>query len=152
MLAGRGDLESALGRELAADFGKIRRCLLGESRGIAGIHEFRGARALSGTRGRWQHRFAIEGVAHLAQMAGELELRVADQTRFERIGEGQNQLSFGAGAFDERRQQLGGLTQLAPERQLAVELAALERARRYFPAGGQDADGDGQVKAPAFLG
>ena len=73
------------------------------------------------------------------------------QARFEGVGERQDQFSAGARSRHQRWQQLGRLAQLASQRQFAVEFALLERASRYCFACRQDADGDGQIEAPALF-
>jgi hypothetical protein len=46
---------------------------------------------------------------------GELEFRIADQSRFERIGKGQYQFPPRMASLDERRQQFGGVAQFAAQ-------------------------------------
>jgi hypothetical protein len=109
MFAGRRDLQGALGRELTANLGQV-------GRGPGGARRSARVRDISDTRDRRQRRCASQGGADLVQVAGQLELRMSEQTRFKPIGEGQNQFPSGARACDQRRQQLGRLTELAPQR------------------------------------
>src|SRR4051812_23318599 len=77
--------------------------------------------------------------------------RVSNQRGFGRVGIRQHERSTAAGGAVSHRQGAAYRSQLACERELPRELVLIEVIARYLARRGEDAERNGQVKAPAFL-
>ena len=148
MAAGGGNLQGALGLDLALDLGQIQQDpgRLARWRQHA-LPARAGAVMRGGTRGQQLRH-------HIQQVGGTIDLGLRGAGRLGGAVQRQHQACRGLAPG---QGQAGGQgpahrAQLAGQRQLTRELPAVEPCRIDLPAGGQDAQGDGQVEAAGILG
>lgn len=137
MLPAGGDFQRPAGVGLAFDVGEIR---VGR---------------------RWGQRLAGIGIeegvgAQVGDHGGEAACRqdgdTADQRSFGGIGGGQDQDAAAAGRLPGQRQGATHGAQFAGKGQLAGKFVAVQPVGGNLPGGGEDAEGNRQVEAAAFLG
>ena len=91
-------------------------------------------------------------LADLQQAMGAEYGRIVHQCGFSRAGRRQDKAAAGVTSGQRHRQRAADGTQHAGERELAGKFIIIQRCIRNLPGRGEDAEGDGQVETPRFLG
>lgn len=140
MAAGGGDLERAPGLVLAAHVGQV---------GAAGQRAGGGGQ---GRRRARQHPVPGEVGVDREQVVAGMDAGGGGAGGLRAVGGGHEQGAARRGRGQAGGEHAGNRAQLAGEGELAEEFLALQRGQRDEAVGGEDAEGDGQVEAAAFLG
>src|SRR5271157_4212790 len=145
MAAGGGHLEGALGRLLAAHVLEVQGEVLQlAEQGLSGD--------AIGLALNDAHDHGVEQLQHVEQRGGGKDVDALDDGGFGGVGSGQNQVgnAFFAG-HNGHRQHSRNRAHAAVKAQFADQEKAAQVGRGQCAISAQDADGDGQIEAGAFL-
>jgi len=104
-----------------------------------------------GRRGARQLGLPTQPGADLGQAFGQEDVALADQRRFGGVGHRDDDSPAATPGAYQRGQDAGHGAQFARERQFAEKFAVVETFARHLGAGGEDAQGDGEIEAAAVL-
>lgn len=136
VVARRGDFQCTLGQQLSLDVGEVR-VVVGAAGGECGLAR--------------QRRVSGQVGADLEQGSRGVDIRVLHQGGFAGALRGQDEGTAIPAGLERHRQRAAHWAQLTGQGQLARKLVQGQPVLRNLPAGGEDAEGNGQVEAPAFL-